>query len=454
MNAQQPQDRESAIEPFRDPLDELIAAAWRDRAWRLKAKHRSAASPFSPDAWMQSADIRIRSYGWEDSNSQKVEMSETIRAAQSETVVAKRDDAGSAQRKLSTVAGSILRKRHLGWHRNYELKEILGYGGQGVVFLTECCGADGFSFPLAMKVFFPWNYANPGEYERAMHRVARAASAMARINQPHLVDVYLFEQRKGVRVMLMELVDGYDLRRLLVLDMLRWLQQRLDKERWQTLNDVTVTAGPQRARVLPGPAVTIIRACLWALAALHRKEIVHGDIKPANIMLDIHGLPKIIDIGSAFEYHETPEDLYTLTWQYAAPEIHRGAPCSPQSDVTSLGYVLIEMLSGRSLFGNCRTRESMLEAKTSLPRRLKEFLPRPVCNSRRLMELCRRMIEPDLRSRFASAEEADLEAKIGAHAFLLELYRGQLGAAWSHDIQLWIEGMRQQPWQGQGVNGV
>lgn len=443
MNEKDPRQQKSAIAQFRDPLDELIAAAWRDRVWRLKAKQRASHLPLVPDAWMKAADIRIRSYGWEDSNSQREQMSETIRASQSETAVANGSDADRARQELSAAAGSILRKRQLGWRRDYKLKEILGCGGQGVVFLTESCGADGFSLPLAMKVFFPWNYASPGQYERAMQRIAHTASAVARIRQPHLLDVYLFEQRKGVRLMLMELVDGYDLRRLLVLDMLRWLQRRLDAPRWKTLNDVTVTAGPERARVLPGPAVTIIRACLWALAALHRKQIVHGDIKPANIMLDVNGIPKIIDIGSAFEYHETPEDMYTLTWEYAAPEVHGGGRCTPQSDVTSLGYVLIEMLSGKSLFGNSPTREAMLEAKLSLPERLKEFLPSPVCNSRRLMELCRRMIEPDLRHRFASAEDADLDTKHGAHAFLLELYRGHLGAAWDHDIQLWIEGMMQ-----------
>ncbi len=426
-----------------------MAAVWRDRQWRLKGKQKRLQSMFLPDAWIDSTEVRIRSYGWEDSRSQKIEISDTIRAS---TVRAALDETQAAaetppappssRQALNEAAGSILRRLRLSWKTEYELQEVLGIGGQGVVFLTECRGSDGFSFPMAMKVFFPWNYPSPEDYERAMQRIAHAASVVAQIRQPNLMDVSRFEQRQGVRVMLMELVDGYDLRRLLVPKMLDWLRNRVDAARWKTLNEVTVTAGPDRARLLPGPAVMIIRACLGALAALHGRQLVHGDVKPANIMLDCNGHPKIIDIGSAFEYHQTPEEYYTLTWEYAAPEIHRGESCSPQSDLTSLGYVLIELLSGRSLFGHCQSREALLEAKLALPGNLRGWLPSPVCDSRKLMELCRRLIEPDLRQRFRSAEEADLDPKFGAHAFLLELYRGHLGAAWDHDLHLWIKSMK------------
>ncbi len=54
-------------------------------------------------------------------------------------------------------------------------------------------------------------------------------------------------------------------------------------------------------RVKPGMAIAIVRDCLAALAALHREGIVHGDIKPSNIMLKRTGNAKIVDIGSAFE---------------------------------------------------------------------------------------------------------------------------------------------------------
>ena len=57
-----------------------------------------------------------------------------------------------------------------------------------------------------------------------------------------------------------------------------------------------------------GVAVAIVRDCLTALAALHRDGIVHGDIKPSNIMLKRTGIAKIVDIGSAFELRDPPRD--------------------------------------------------------------------------------------------------------------------------------------------------
>ena len=59
-------------------------------------------------------------------------------------------------------------------------------------------------------------------------------------------------------------------------------------------------------------AVAIIRECLAGLAALHREEIVHGDIKPSNIMIKRTGNAKIIDIGSALDLNNMPaaEDLH------------------------------------------------------------------------------------------------------------------------------------------------
>ncbi len=95
-------------------------------------------------------------------------------------------------------------------------------------------------------------------------------------------------------------------------------------------------------------AVNIVEKCLQALDALHSQEIVHGDIKPANIMLDQYGSIRLIDIGSAFKLSAPPRH-HSWTPRYAPPEILEGEKWTPQSDLASLGYVLIEMLSGQPL---------------------------------------------------------------------------------------------------------
>ncbi len=88
--------------------------------------------------------------------------------------------------------------------------------------------------------------------------------------------------------------------------MLERVRQRVSNRRWDYINNVIVTAGGSQPRLKPGIAIAILRECLAALAALHREGIVHGDLKPSNIMLKRTGNAKIIDIGSAFDLDDVP----------------------------------------------------------------------------------------------------------------------------------------------------
>ena len=106
----------------------------------------------------------------------------------------------------------------------------------------------------------------------------------------------------------------------------------------------------------------MLRECLAGLAALHRDGIVHGDLKPSNIMLKRTGNAKIIDIGSAMDLRSGAGRRF---WSpaYAAPEVLAGEASSPRSDLASLGYVLIEMLAGQSPFVGLKRYGELLEAK-------------------------------------------------------------------------------------------
>ena len=120
--------------------------------------------------------------------------------------------------------------------------------------------------------------------------------------------------------------------------------------------------------------MAIVRDCLAALAALHREGIVHGDLKPSNIMLKRTGNAKIVDLGSAFDLEQAPARR-TCTPTYAAPEVLEGGECTPRSDLASLGYVLIEMLSGAPPFAGLTNFRDLLEAKRFLAQRLPHVLP-------------------------------------------------------------------------------
>ncbi len=330
---------------------------------------------------------------------------------------------------------AILDGQRLHWTSHHALLKLLGRGGQGVVYLTKRRGADGFTLPLAIKIFSPERYEDERAYDAAMARIARVAARVAQIQQDNLLDVHNFVDRNRIRIMVMEWIDGFDLSCVLKPEMMRRIRQQV-----KYIHRVIVTDGPAQPRVKAGVAVAIVRDCLAALAALHRENIVHGDIKPSNIMLKRTGNAKIVDIGSAIELDDPPPTR-TITPTYAAPEVLEGLPCTQRSDLASLGYVLIEMLAGQSPFAGVQGLRELLEAKRFLAQRLPQLLPEEVTCNELLMEFCRTLVAPDPMKRFPDAEAAEL-LKGGAAAFHRQLVKGDLSAEYDNEIRLWIEQLK------------
>jgi serine/threonine protein kinase len=332
---------------------------------------------------------------------------------------------------------SVISDQRMSWTEHLHLTRRLGSGGQGVVYLSERRGTDNFTLPVALKIFSPARYDDARSYDEAMARIAEIAVRVAQIQQDNLLDVHNFVERSRIRIMEMEWIDGYDLSRLLTNEMLDRTRERVSIRRWDYLNNVIVTDGPMQPRLKPGVAINVVRECLAGLAALHREGIVHGDMKPSNIMLKRTGNAKIIDIGSAFELINAPAQR-TCTPTYAAPEVLEGAECSARSDLASLGYVLIELLAGRPAFVGLTAYRDLLEAKRLLPQRLPQILPQEVACNELLMSFCRGLIAPDPMRRFPSAEAADL-VKEGAASFQRQLIKGDLASEYENEIRVWLE---------------
>jgi serine/threonine protein kinase len=332
---------------------------------------------------------------------------------------------------------SIVNAQSLDWTRRYRKLRQLGSGGQGVVFLGEREGADHFRLPVALKIFSPESYRDAQAYEEDMTRVASVAVRVALIQHDNLIDIHDFIAQDGLRVMEMEWVDGFDLRAVLTQQMLDRTRDRVPARHWKYVNNVILTQGPVQPRMKPGVAIQVLRECLAGLAALHREGIVHGDLKPANIMLKRTGDTKVIDIGSAIDLHAAAA---RRMWSplYAAPEVLEGGANSPQADLASLGYILVEMLSGRPAFEGLTTYQELIVAKADLDKRLPDMLPPDVSCNDLLLHLCRRLVAADPARRFASAQAADLDRK-GAADFHRQLVKGDLASEYENDIRVWLE---------------
>jgi serine/threonine-protein kinase len=272
-----------------------------------------------------------------------------------------------------------------------------------------------------------------------MSQLARVAARVSGIQHDNLLDVHNWVSHNGIRIMVMEWVDGFDLSQLLHKNLLTKLKGNVSAQRFQYIREVIVTEGPIHPRLKPGVAIAIIRECLGALAALHRNGVIHGDVKPANIMLKRTGPAKIVDLGSAFELKQPGRQ--TCTPAYAAPEVLEGSTGTPQSDLASLGYVLIDMLAGASPFEGITDLAALREAKKNLQANLPSILPKEVVSSELLMNFCRTLVASDPADRFPSAEAADL-FKEGAANFHRQLVKGDLASEYDNEIRHWIEELR------------
>jgi len=343
----------------------------------------------------------------------------------------------SQSQALAEQFDRMLGQNEISWEVAYRLVKKLGSGGQGVVFLAHRTGAFDVVFRLALKFFRPTGYPDAEAYRQDMSRLARLAMQLARIQQDHLLDVYNVIEYRGIQTLVMEWVDGYDLRFLLTPGALARVRASVDEDKWEYVNDVIVTGAGSQVRLKPGVAIAILRDCLTGLAALHREQLVHADLKPANIMVKRTGSCKLVDFGSAFALQELPARP-TWTPRYAAIEVLEGETHTPVSDLASLGYVLFEMLSGQFPFTDATDGVELVEAKRALAERLPERLPPDVARNGMLLDLLRKLIAPNPSDRFASAEEADLSEQ-GAAEFQRQLVKGDLASEYENDIRLWLQ---------------
>jgi serine/threonine protein kinase len=342
-----------------------------------------------------------------------------------------------AARALCERYAQVTERGGLEWHTSFRILRLLGQGGQGIVYLSQREGCDQFTLPVSLKFFSPESYRDDDSYREDMQSIARIARAVALIQHDNLLDIHNFIEQEGIRIMEMEWIDGFNLQDLLTPRMYEATQAKLPADRWDYVRQVIMDMGKTQPLFKPGVAIQVLRECLAGLGALHREGLVHGDLKPSNIMLKRTGNAKIIDIGSATAVGK-PQARRMWSPLYAAPEVIRGSANTPKSDLCSLGYILIEMLIGECPFAGLKTLDELFEAKTTLEARLPKMLPNEVASNELLLHLCRKMIAFDPAKRFPSAQAADLDRK-GAADFHRQLVKYDLASEYEIDIRNWLE---------------
>lgn len=209
-----------------------------------------------------------------------------------------------------------------------EILDLLGRGGMGVVYKAR---QKSLNRMVALKLLAPER-----AHEPAFHaRFEKEAHLLASLSHPNIVAIHDFGLAGGYCYLLMEYVDGVNLRQLM-----------------------------DARRLTPREALEIVPPVCEALQCAHDHGIVHRDIKPENLLLDKNGRVKMADFGVArmlvpepsgpVEPDSSQENGATQTLPsqalgtpaYAAPEQAQGGNADHRADIYSLGVVLYEMLTG------------------------------------------------------------------------------------------------------------
>lgn len=214
---------------------------------------------------------------------------------------------------------------------HYEIVAELGRGGMGVVHkaLDPALGR-----VVAIKELAPALADDPALVERFL----REARSMAALSDPHIVGIHFIGQENGRPFFVMEFVEGEALGNML---------RRLGK--------------------LPvADTLKILHQTAQGLATAHDRGVIHRDIKPGNILVDTRGRVRLADFGIALAANDPGQKLTSTgefigTPGYVSPEICKGLPIDPRSDIFSLGVVMFEMLSGRMPFTDNSPLGLMLE---------------------------------------------------------------------------------------------
>jgi len=257
-----------------------------------------------------------------------------------------------------------------GLDTSFEMVRLLGTGGMGAVWLVRDRFLDRL---VALKVLLQ-EHANDERRERFL----REARTSARLEHPHIIDVYRADETHGVVWFTMRFIDG------------------------ESLGTRVRDRGP-----LPvAEALRILREVAWGLAYAHARGVVHRDIKPDNILLDRDsGRAVVTDFGIARDDVQGASNL-TLdghvlgSVHFMSPEQASDEALDGRSDLYALGCVAYLMFSGGVPFDGS-AQSVMIAHVTRMPAPLSSVAPRLPASVYAVVERC---LQKDPAQRYATAD--------------------------------------------------
>lgn len=261
----------------------------------------------------------------------------------------------------------ILKKHFSG---KYEFLELIGKGGFALVYKVKDLYLERLG---AIKIL----YKEYSRDEETIERFRREAKIYANLEHPNIVPIYDIGIVEGIVFFIMKFIEG------------------------ETLSKIIRREGKLSER----RAIKIMSDLLDALAYIHKKGIIHRDIKPHNIMIDKNDRTILADFGIARTLESTSftkSGAILGTAYYLSPEQAKGLPIDHRVDIYSAGVTLYEMVTGELPFKGENTLMVLYQHVNELPPLPSKFNPKI---SKEMEQVILKALEKEPNKRYSCAEE-------------------------------------------------
>ena len=268
----------------------------------------------------------------------------------------------------------------------YVLFDRIGQGGMAELFLARQHATLASDHLFVVKLILPI-YADRPEFAEMLIAEAKLAAGLTHAN---IVTVWELGREEGRLFIVMDYVEGFDLAALL---------KRCSKEKVALPTELALHA---------------VLELLQALDYAHKKNVVHRDVSPSNVLVSFEGEVKLCDFGIARANDllgsEHPDEAITGKAGYMSPEQARGDALDGRADVFAAGIIFWELLAGRKLYRASAEAGDLFEQARAA--NVPDLPPRGLPDEAKLQAIARRALARDRDERYATAGE--MRADLGA----------------------------------------